>query len=179
MKNYLLLLVHLIATLLVSVMSGFSQEKSIQDLEFLTGTWKVREENKEKAWWEETTRTGQYVLDSTYIELVSRATSSSGKKRTYRWYIHHNAKTNQFEMVSMFSNWYKVQFDLLEWDAEKRILTIRNGGDPGDQGYHERLGEIVFDEEFTEYTWTGENKSGDPENPSIWKYMEKGTRIED
>jgi hypothetical protein len=97
-----------------------------------------------------------------------------GKKRIYRWFVYYNSKANQFEMVLIFSNWHKVQFDILEWDKEKRILIIRNGGDPVDYDYHERFGEIVFNDNFTGYLWTGENKSGDPDNFNIWEYVEKG-----
>lgn len=35
---------------------------------------------------------------------------------------------------------------------------------------------MVFDENFTKYEWKGENKYGDPNDPGIWKYIEKGTR---
>jgi len=155
----------------------FSQEKSIKDLEFLVGAWEVREDNNENDWWEKATRTGRYILDSTYIELNATAISSTGKERTYRWFIHYNSKKNQFEMVSMFSNWHEVLVDILIWDSTKRKLTIRNNVDLNSDEYHERYGEIIFDENFKSYIWTGENKNGDPNNPSIWKYVEKGSRI--
>lgn len=163
--------------LLISVVDVFSQEKSIKDLAFLIGTWEVREDNEERTWWEKSTRTGQYVLDSTYIELESVAISSSGKERTYRWFIHYNSKAQQFEMASMFSNWHKILFDILIWDIEKRKLTVRNGVEPNSDEYHERFGEIIFDENFREYIWTGENKYGNPDNPRFWKYIEKGFRV--
>ncbi|MEQ8627558.1 hypothetical protein [Ekhidna sp.] len=150
---------------------------SIKDLSFLIGTWEVREDNKEKTWWEESVREGNYILDSTYIELSATATSSSGKQRTYLWLIHYNTKDQQFEMVSMFSNWHKIQFDILSWDKAKRTLTVQSGGDPGSNEYHERFGEIVFDEDFNGYIWNGENKYGEKENPKIWMYLEKGTRV--
>lgn len=155
-----------------------SQDTSISDLDFLIGEWKVREDNVEKKWWEEATRIGKYVMDSTYIELESTAVSSNGKSRTYRWYVHYNSKDKRFEMLSMFGNWHKVQFDILSWDPGHRTLTIRSGGDPGSREFHERFGEITFDENFSQYEWKGENKYGDPKNPGIWKYVEKGKRVE-
>ena len=79
-------------------------------------------------------------------------------------------------MTSMFSNWHKVQLDILIWDRENRKLTVRNKPG-GEDEFHERFGEIIFDENFDSYIWKGENKYGDPNNPSIWKYIEKGTRI--
>jgi hypothetical protein len=167
----------LIIALLLSAITVFSQQKSIKDLEFLVGEWEVREENNEKTWWEQSTRIGRYVMDSTYIELVSNATSSNGKKRTYRWYIHYNKKEERFEMVSMFSNWHKIQFDILHWDLEQRKLSISNGDELNTNEYHERYGELVFNENFSEYVWKGQNKYGNPDTPSIWKYVEKGTRI--
>lgn len=167
----------LIFTILFVAENIFAQEISIQNLDFLIGEWEVREDNKEKQWWEKSTRIGSYVLDSTYIELISVAVSSSGKERTYRWYIHYNSKIEQFEMVSMYSNWHKVQFDILLWDSKKRKLTIRNNVGTDSDEYHERYGEIIFDEKFNEYLWVGENKYGDPNNPTVWNYVEKGLRI--
>ena len=153
-----------------------AQTPSIHDLDFLIGTWQVREDIADKNWWEKTTRIGHYTLDSTFIELEAESISSTGKERTYRWFIHYNSRLEQFEMISMFSNWHKVQKDILEWDAENRKLTIRHGDtDPNE--YHERFGEMTFAEDFSEYEWKGENKYGDRENPGIWRYVEKGKRI--
>lgn len=151
--------------------------QSINDLDFLIGKWEVREDNKEKDWWEKSTRIGQFVLDSMYIELKSNALSSSGKKRTYRWYIHFNSKTQEFEMISLFSNWHSVLFDILDWNKESRKLTIRNKIDLNTSDYHERFGEIIFSEDFNLYEWKGQNKYGDANSPSIWNYIEKGIRI--
>ncbi|MCB0489437.1 MAG: hypothetical protein KDC99_13235 [Cyclobacteriaceae bacterium] len=156
----------------------FSQNINVRDLDFLIGKWEVREDNFEKNWWEKTTRIGKYVMDSSYIELESTAVSSDGKHRTYRWYIHYNSKDQRFEMLSMFGNWHKVQFDILSWDPDSRVLTMRSGSDPGVEEYHERFGEISFDDKFSQYEWKGENKYGDPKNPGIWKYVEKGKRVE-
>ena len=160
--------------LIIGVPITYSQDHSVHDLAFLIGTWEVREDNEDRSWWEESTRTGRYVLDSTYIELDAVAISSSGKKRTYRWLIHYDWEAQQFEMVSFFSNWPRVQIDLLSWDPATRRLTIVNKPNPGP--YHERYGVLEFGEDFTSYTWTGENKSGDPSNPNIWRYIEKGER---
>ncbi|WP_436517766.1 hypothetical protein [Ekhidna sp. To15] len=151
----------------------------IHNLDFLIGTWEVREDNEEKTWWEESTRKGSYIMDSTYIELRASAVSSSGKKRTYIWLIHYNAKAQQFEMVSMFSNWHKIQFDILIWDKPNRTLTVKSGGDLGSYEFHERFGEIVFNENLNEYIWKGENKYGEKANPSIWRYTEIGSKVED
>ena len=174
-----LLKLFILATLFITNISkGFTQQP-IRELDFLIGSWEVREDNAEKTWWEKTKRTASYTLDSTYIELVSSAVSSSGKQRTYRWFIHYNEKAAEYEMISMFGNWHKIQHDVLKWDPQKRTLTIRNGQDLGNnEEFHERLGHMTFNEGFTEYVWTGENKYGDPENPKSWKYTEVGIRSE-
>ncbi len=153
-----------------------AQTSRIHELSFLIGSWEVREENEAKTWWEETDRTVIYILDSTYIELNSIAISSSGKQRSYKWYIHYNSKSDQFEMVSIFSNWYKIQYDRLSWDADSRRLTILSGSDPGSDDYHERKGELQFNEDFSAYEWKGVNKSGNPDDPSIWEYTERGRK---
>ena len=80
-------------------------------------------------------------------------------------------------MISMFGNWHKSQVDILEWEPEQRKLTIRNAPDPNPNVYHERFGEFIFEEDFNSYTWKGENKYGDPLNPGIWRYLEKGKRV--
>lgn len=152
-----------------------SQEKGIQELDFLIGVWESREENTETGWWETSTREIRYILKDNYIELKANSIDSNGREREYYWFINYNKRNEQFEMVSMFSNWHRTQFDILEWDGEKRKLTIRNN--PGcEKEFTERLGEIVFSEDFKAYTWTGENKYGDPNNPSVWKYVETGFR---
>ncbi|NAY91917.1 hypothetical protein GTQ34_08305 [Muricauda sp. JGD-17] len=168
-------------TLLILLCSArlVAQEKSVQDLEFLIGTWQVREDIKDRNWWEESTRIANYTLDSTFIEIDASSRSSTGKERTYRWFIHLNDKTQQFEMVSMFSNWHKVQFDLLDWNPETRKLTIRHAPDPSSEEYHERFGEMIFSDDFSSYEWKGENKYGDPDDPGIWRYVEKGVRAQE
>lgn len=118
--------------------ASYSNPPSVKDLHFLIGTWQVEEVNQGKNWWEKCTRTGTYVLDSTYIQLESVAVSSTGKKRTYRFMIHFDKTVNQFEMICMYGNWSKIQTDLLVWDREKRILTIRNKPQEGE--YVERIG---------------------------------------
>lgn len=155
------------------------QEGNIKELSFLIGQWNVKEENEEKDWWEESVRTGRFILDSTYIELTSHATSSNGKRRTYKWYIHYNEKKDQFEMVSMFSNWHKVQFDVLTWESRERKIIIKSTIHPDSEEYHERYGEILFGDDFESYVWTGVNKYGDPKKPGVWEYTEKGRRISD
>lgn len=148
--------------------------QSIKDLDFLIGTWEVREDIEDKGWWEKAIRVGKYVLKGNFIELKANSIDSNGKEREYSWFINYNKKTKQFEMTSMFSNWYKVQSDILEWNAKKRTLTIRNKPMGGE--FHERLGKMIFDKNFKSYVWKGENKYGDPNKPGIWRYIEKGTR---
>jgi len=175
MKNKLNKRAIIFSALLLLVTDIYSQQNKIKDLRFLIGTWEVRENNKETEWWEKCIRTGQFILDSTYIQMESTAITSTGKQRVYRFLIHYNSEDQQFEMVSIYSNWPKVQFDILTWNSKKRILTIKNKNEVNE--YHERFGEIVFNENFNEYIWVGENKYGDSNKPSVWKYEEKGIRI--
>lgn len=171
LKNILIFIVFL------SLSEGLTaQEEGIKELDFLIGKWETREDNIEEGWWETSTREIKYTLKGNYIELKATSVDSNGREREYSWYINYNKKAKQYEMVSMFSNWYKTQFDILDWDSEQRKLTIRNK--PGSETeFHERFGEIIFSEDFDEYVWKGENKYGDPNNPGIWKYIEKGRRI--
>jgi hypothetical protein len=174
-KNWLMfaIVIFLMLGLLSSKM--YAQPATIKDLYFLIGTWEAEEQNKEKNWSEKCTRVGTYVLDSTYIQLESVAVSSTGKKRGYRFLIHYNSAVHQFEMVSIYSNWPKMQHDILDWNTVKRALTIRSKPEEGD--YAERIGTMQFNEDFTTYKWAGINKSGDRMKPNIWEYQEIGKRI--
>ncbi|MEM7380222.1 MAG: hypothetical protein AAF361_03375 [Bacteroidota bacterium] len=168
----------LVLTFVLSLFQGiFAQEAGIKDLDFLIGTWETREDNVEEGWWETSTREIKYDLKDNYIVLNANSVDSNGRIREYRWYINYNKKAKQFEMVSMFSNWYKTQFDILDWNSEERKLTIRNRPSTESE-FHERLGEIVFDKNFDTYTWKGENKYGDRNDPSIWRYIETGKRVQ-
>ena len=164
----------IILIVVISINSIYSQ--SIKDLDFLVGTWEVREDNIDKNWWETATRIGKYVLKENFIELKAESIDSNGRKREYRWYFHYNKRAKQFEMTSMFSNWHKVQSDILEWDVKSRTLTIRNNSAVSE--FPKRYGKMVFSKDFKSYVWKGENKSGDPKKPRIWRYIEKGFRVE-
>jgi hypothetical protein len=166
--------VFLILVLLSSKM--YAQETTIKDLHFLLGVWQAEEHNKETTYWEKCTRTGTYVLDSTYIQLESVAVSSTGKKRTYRFMIHYDKTAKQFEMICMYSNWPKVQIDFLDWNKETKTITIRNK--PETEEYRERVGSMQFSADYSSYIWTGTNKSGERLKPRIWVFEENGKRIE-
>ncbi|MEQ8364276.1 MAG: hypothetical protein RIF39_01045 [Cyclobacteriaceae bacterium] len=116
----------LILVLLFFSRSSIAQERGIKELDFLIGTWESREENVDKGWWETSTREIKYTLKGNYIELKANSIDSNGKERAYSWYINYNKKKERFEMVSMFSNWHKTQFDILVWDSKQRKLTVRN-----------------------------------------------------
>ncbi|NAS14035.1 hypothetical protein [Poritiphilus flavus] len=164
-------------TIVLSLSQGIAaQDAGIKDLDFLIGTWETREDNVEEGWWETSTREINYALKENYIEIRANSIDSNGREREYFWYINYNKKTKRFEMVSMFSNWYQSQFDILEWNRKERKLTIRNEPD-SEKEFRIRFGEMVFNESFDEYTWKGENKYGDPNKPSIWRYVETGVRI--
>ena len=171
------MLTAMMVTLIWNNSISAQKEQSIKDLDFLIGKWEVREDNEEKTWWEKSVRTAKYALMDNYIELESRTIDSNRRERITLWFINYNKKKEQFEMASMFSNWYKTQFDILTWDKENRVLTIRNDPDC-ENGFPERFGEIIFSEDFQSYEWRGENKYGDKAKPSIWKYTEIGKRIE-
>ena len=168
----------LIAVSIILFISGgsFAQDKTIKDLDFLIGKWSVKEINEGQDWWEKATRVGEYILDSTYIQMSTYAVDSNNRERSYIWLIHYNSVAQRFEMVSVYSNWPKVETDFLVWDEGENKLTIRNKPDSNE--FHERFGEILFKKDLESYTWKGENKYGDPENPSIWKYLETGKRID-
>lgn len=153
---------------------GHAQQPSVKDLGFLIGTWETEEHHPATQWWEKSTRTATYVLDSTYIQWESVAINSSHKTRTYRFLIHYDSKSNQFEMVCLYSNWPKVQTDILQWNKAARQLTLKSK--PAVDVFSERSGTIQFSEDFREYVWSGINQSGDPQKPNIFVFEEKGNK---
>ncbi|MEM9548067.1 MAG: hypothetical protein AAGA77_18950 [Bacteroidota bacterium] len=153
-----------------------AQEGKLQNLDFLIGTWETREEIADKGWWETSTREIEYTLGGNYIRLNAKSIDSNGREREYSWFINYNKNTEQFEMISMFSNWYKTQFDVLTWNEEDRTLVIQHK-EGMDEEYHERYGEMTFSEDFKNYTWKGENRYGDPNDLGIWRYVETGQKI--
>lgn len=157
------------------LLKKYEQHTSIKDLQFLIGTWEAVERNKENTWWEKCTRTGTYMLDSTYIKLESVAVASTGKQRTYSFMIHYDKTAGHFEMIGMYSNWPKIRVEFLDWDSESRTIRLQSKPDGGE--YSERVGTIKFNEKFDSYVWTGVNKSGDRLNPAVWEFTERGQRM--
>lgn len=163
----------LISALVVTTACN-AQHPSIKDLEFLIGTWETEEHSKTGDWWEKSTRSGTYILDAQYIQLESSSISSTGKRRTYRFLIHYDNRSKRFEMISIYSNYPKYRTEILEWDNQGRKLQLRS--QPIDDEFSERTGTMQFNEDFSEYTWTGTNKSGDPKKPSVFEFIEQGKR---
>jgi hypothetical protein len=153
---------------------SIAQQESVKDLDFLIGTWQTEEHNKAGDWWEKSTRTGIFILDEQYIQLESVAVSSTGKKRTYRFLIHYDSQSKQFEMISIYGNYPKSRTEIMEWDKNNRKLTLKSK--PSEDEYSDRAGVIQFNDDFTEYIWTGSNKSGDPQKPRIFEYEEVGKK---
>jgi len=172
--NFLQLLTGILLSISVVTTACNAQHSSIKDLEFLIGTWQTEEHNKAGDWWEKSTRIGTYILDDQYIQLESSSISSTGKKRTYRFLIHYDNKVKQFEMICIYSNYPKYRTELLELDKQGRRLLLRSK--PTDDEFSERTGTMEFNADFTEYTWTGANKSGDPTKPTVFEFIERGKR---
>lgn len=169
-KTRIIIIVLTFSSMLITAQK---ESQDIKSLDFLIGTWEVREENKEKQYWEETIRVASYTLDGNYIKIDHKAIDSKGRKRHILWFINYNKKTERYEMISMFGNWYKTQFDILTWNKKERKLTFKNH--PSCEGeYHNRVGEMVFNKNFNEYVWIGENRYKEESN--IWKYHEVGKK---
>lgn len=154
--------------LLMTAVITAQAQRPISKLEKILGVWNV-EEKHTTGWSERGVRTCSYILDSTYIECETRAVSSTGKKRVYRFLLNHNSQADKFEMAGIYSNWPLKQFDLI--DIEGTVWSIGNLGLPG--GDVSRESQLQF-ESNDAYAWRGKNtnlKTG-----KVTEYEEKGVR---
>ena len=81
------------------------QSQSIQDLDFLIGTWDVTETifpGAEREYQETGIRTCKYYLNSAFIKCEAETTiSTSGRKRYYVYFINYNTRDKFFSATSL------------------------------------------------------------------------------
>lgn len=97
MKTILIIIVGIAAALPL-------EAQSIKDLDFLIGAWDVAETiypGTEKEYQEKGTRICSYYLDRRFIKCESETiVSTSGKKRTYAYYINYDKKAQCFRATN-------------------------------------------------------------------------------
>jgi len=103
--------------------------QGIRDLDFLIGEWDLTETiypGHPKEYQEKGTRTCSYYLDGSFIKCESETiVSTSGKKRTYAYYINYDTKEKCFRATN-FANDFPLhgQFVWYLDDENKQIIAI-------------------------------------------------------
>lgn len=84
--------------------SAQSNGQSIQDMDFLIGTWDVLETiypGTDRAFQEKGTRVCEYYLKDTMIKCESRTNlSTSGRERVYVYLIKYNSRAENFTAIN-------------------------------------------------------------------------------
>ncbi len=160
---------YILALMLIATTSLPAQ--SLRDIEILIGKWTV-EERHASGWWEKGERTCEWIMDSTYIQCETKARSSQGKERTYRFLINYNGQTGRFEMTGIYSNWPLKQHDAIRLDGTGMRWTLEEIAAVGETT--ERRATIIFTDRDN-YSWTGRNLNRAKNTTT--EYTEIGKRI--
>lgn len=142
----------------------------MRDLDVLVGTWIVEEKHK-SGWWEKGERTCSMIMNDTYMECETKAISSEGKSRVYRFLINYNPRGKRFEMTGIYSNWPLKQIDAIAVDSSARVWTLHEI--PLPEETTERRATIRFADEDN-YVWAGSNFNTKTRNTI--EYVESGKR---
>ncbi len=98
-----------------------STGQSIEDLDFLIGTWEVEETifpGRDNEYQEKGTRTCAYYLNGSFIKCeASTVVTHTGKKRAYAYYINYDQKEDCF-WATNFANDFPLH-GLHQWFLDK------------------------------------------------------------
>lgn len=118
-----------IAAAIILVLLNSIQAQSIDDLSFLIGEWELTETiypGQSKEYQEKGIRTCSYYLNHSFIKCESSTTiSTSGKKRTYAYYINYDEKEKCFRATNFANDFPKHgQFKWYLDKVNKQIIAI-------------------------------------------------------
>ena len=160
-------------TVISFAISTSAQEPTIKDLDGIIGSWEVEEvgfsgTNQEPA--EQGTRTCSYILLDTYILCETRSRFlKTGKERAYQFLINYNGLDKRFELVSIYSNWGRKNFDAITIQSNPKRWDLR-GTPRVENGIERRVWGVIEFMEPNRYVWTVRiNKSTDA--PTEWPIM--------
>ena len=145
--------------------------QSIQDLDFLVGSWNTHElifEGTDREYHESGQRTCDYYLDSTYIKCDTKA-SNKRRERAYTFLINFDKDSKQFRILKIFSDYSFIVTKSWKVDLEKEMIIEADTS--GDQ----YVGSISF-EDKEKLIWRGwsPSKEADPSLDLI--FTETATR---
>ena len=118
-----------ILPLLLMITSAPLFSQSINDLDFLIGTWKIEETiypGTEREYQEIGTRTCEYYLNGSFIKCESSTVvQKNGKKRHYAYVINYDKRENCFRATNMANDFpLQGQFKWFLDEKNQRIIAI-------------------------------------------------------
>ena len=149
--------------------------QSIQDLDFLIGTWDVSEvicPGSDKKYIEGGTRTCEYDVDGTYIKCVTNAKSKYGERSLFMFF-NYDKKFNKYIVTTLFSN---LSFQgKYEWYLDSAQQTIQSISplEPNEDEFYR--GEISISE--NQLIWKGYRTSFRKDRSWELRYIETSNRI--
>lgn len=161
-------LVFVVLLILVLPHAASSQENknprpTVQDLDFLVGTWEITFEiydthapEKGVIFTEQGTQTCEYDLPlrgvPMFIVCKGEVTSDRGRSRSFQESIHYSRFSKTFERIGIFSNWPAHSFEKVFYHQDERMLVLKGELSVQD-GMLERYQDIYrFDETYGSYT---------------------------
>jgi len=156
---------------------GWTQEESepkptIQDLDFLIGTWDVtfgfydpRKPGSEVALTEKGIVICKFDMEfngiAKFIVCEGKMDGSNGWKRTFKEYTEYNRLKNTFERIAIYSNWPGMARDQVIYNSEERLLDIRGTLDVQNHLVERYQDYYRFNEDFTAYERTAVSNFSD------------------
>ena len=141
---------------------GSEPKPTIQDLDFLVGTWEVsfdfynpREPGSEPRFFETGVVTCSYDMEfngvAKFIVCEGKMDGSNGWKRTFKEYTEFNSLKDSFERIAIYSNWPGMARDLVIFDSEKKVLDVRGTLDVEDHIVERYQDYYNFNDDFSAY----------------------------
>lgn len=124
MRQYVFPLIGI--SILASSAHAETEQRPIQRLSWLIGSWTFSDEAVDGSYKETGTRDCEYTLNDTYILCRSVGTSNSGKVRSYHFYFNYNDRNNRFEMTSLTAFYPHKDLYVMSLSADNRVIESRS-----------------------------------------------------
>ena len=188
MKRSIAMIIAVFAALSPAMAEEEEKTPTIQDLDFLVGSW------EEEAKVFSTRNEGEFLWDSIssidcvydlpyrrweeteptpiYITCHRKSVGKRGDETRYRETresIRYNRFKGDFEQVGLYSNWPTPGYETVTFDPETRTLKITGVLDVGDRGAERYEALLVYNKDFDAYEY--EIYSNFSDMPSVRKFF--------
>jgi len=114
------------ALVLLSTPAHAVQTAPLDKLVWMIGAWDFDDSQIDGDYRETGSRVCEYGLDEQYIVCESKGVSSSGKERTYLFFINYNQLDERFEMTCLFGNFPRKFLYALDVSDDGREIRLTN-----------------------------------------------------